>query len=393
MLSYEEALERILADVSALPAERIPLVGATGRVLAEPLAARFDQPPFDASAMDGYAVRWDDMPGPWRVIGESAAGTAFGNAVGSGDGVRIFTGAPVPAGADTVVVQEDTERDGDNFKLTGTGPAKRGAHIRPRGNDFTASEGLMAAGTRLSPSALGLAAAAGHGHVPVHRRPRVALIANGDELVPPGEMPGPAQIVASSGPMLAAQLAGAGAEVEDFGIIPDDAAALTSALDSARMFDLVLTVGGASVGEHDLVKVALETAGASIDFWRIAIRPGKPLIHGTLGAARFIGLPGNPVSAFICAQLFAVPLLLALQGHEARPRAMEASVTEALAGNNQRRDHLRAVLTGREVTPLPTQDSAQLAVLAKANALIIREPHAAAAEAGSIVPVLPLDRA
>lgn len=392
MLSYEEALGRILADVTALPSERVALASAAGRILAEPVAARFDQPPFDASAMDGYAIRWDDMPGPWRVVGESGAGAPYDGKIERGEAVRIFTGAPLPEGADTVLVQEDTERVDADLHLTGDGPPKCTAHVRSRGNDFTAAEQLIEAGTRLSAAALGLAAAAGHGDVAVHRRPRVALISNGDELVPPGRTPGPAQIVASSGPMLSAQLAAAGAEVEDFGIIPDDEGALTAALERAKAFDLVLTVGGASVGAHDLVKPALEAAGAEIDFWRIAIRPGKPLIHGRLGSAAFIGLPGNPVSAYICTQLFAMPLLFAVQGHQTTQSIVEARLTEALPSNDRRRDHLRAVMRGGEVAPLPTQDSAQLAVLARANALIIREPYAEPAKAGDPVRVLPLDR-
>ena len=393
MLSYEDARERILSGVTALAAETVPLAAAAGRVLAETVTASFDQPPFAASAMDGYAIRWADMPGPWRVVGESAAGKPFEGRAAAGEAIRIFTGAPLPKGADTILVQEDAHRDGETLTLAGDGPAAEAAHVRPRGNDFSAGAALAAAGKRLRPSMLGLAAAGGHGEVQVHRRPCIALIATGNELVPPGTAPGPAEIVASSSVMLGAQLARAGAQVDDFGIVADDLQALEDVLRRAADYDIVLTIGGASVGDHDLVRDALARAGASLDFWRIAIKPGKPLIFGRLGAARIVGLPGNPVSAFVCALLFVRPLALALQG--AAPEDMEetARLAVPLPANGPRRDHLRAKLQPGGAAPLPTQDSAQLAVLAAADALIVRPPFAPAAEAGEEVPVIRLDSA
>lgn len=394
MLSYEDALSRILGAAQPLPAERTSLADAGGRTLAEPILAAFDQPPFRASAMDGYAVRWSDLPGPWRQIGESAAGKPFRGTLGAGETVRIFTGAPVPEAADTVIVQEDMEKGaGGAVELHGNGPPEIGAHIRPRGNDFNAGAILLEVGTRLTPPALALAAAAGAADLATHRQPRIAIIATGDELVPPGTPAGPGQIVGSSGVMIAEQLRRAGATVDDFGIVPDDRTAIATAISKAAGHDLVITIGGASVGDHDLVKDALAAEGAEIDFWRIAIRPGKPLIHGRLGSAHFIGLPGNPVSAFICTRLFAVPLVLRLSGAEPRDHLRTARLTVPLPPNGGRRDHMRAVQSDDRIAPLSMQDSSQLRALTQANALIVREPHAHAAEAGDTVHFIPLDSA
>lgn len=396
MLTLAEAQARLLAGVEALPATRVPLAEANGRYLAEGVTARLTQPPFAASAMDGYAIRWADLPGPWRIVGESAAGAGWRGTLRPGEALRIFTGAPLPEGADTIIVQEDVARDGDLLAMTGDGPPAIGAHIRHAGLDIRAGATIASAGTRLTPALLALCAAAGHGAVAVRRSPRVALLSTGDELVPPGVAPGPDQIVSSNGVLLAAAVEATGGIPVDLGIVRDDRAALAAALGEAEGCDLLLTVGGASVGDRDLVVPALEQAGATIDFWKIAIRPGKPMLSGRLGTLRVIGLPGNPVSAFVCAHLFALPLIRALQGapHPV-PAPMTATTTTALAANGPRQDHLRArlVATGRglQVTAAPVQDSSMLSVLAASNALIVRPPGAPALEAGGAVPVLPLD--
>lgn len=391
MLSYEEALARLVAACEPVPPVDLPLAEAAGLTLAEDLAARLTQPPFPASAMDGYAMRWDDMPGPWRIIGESAAGRGFDGVVETGEAVRIFTGAPLPVGADTVILQEDVRRDGDTLTLAGDGPPKQGAHIRAAGKDFSAGEPLIAVGTRLSPQHLGLAAAAGHGALAV-RRPRVAILATGDELVPPGEMPQADQIVSSNGVMLAALFRASGADVRDLGIFPDDLGAIGAGLSAAGDADLIITIGGASVGDHDLVQAALKDAGAALDFWKVAIKPGKPLIAGSLGRARVLGLPGNPVSAFVCAVLFALPMLARMAGRKDADPATTARLLAPLPANGNRRDHLRARLTSEGVRAFDAQDSAMLGVLAGANALIVRPIDAPAADAGAEVPVLALDR-
>lgn len=391
MLSYEEALARLLAACEPVPPVDLPLAEAAGLTLAGDLAARLTQPPFPASAMDGYAIRWADMPGPWRVVGESAAGRGFAGNVGAGEAARIFTGAPLPEGADTVIVQEDVRRENDVLTLTGEGPPQAGAHIRKAGKDFSAGERLIAAGTRLSPQHLGLAAASGHGSLAV-RRSRVAIIATGDELVPPGETPQADQIVSSNGVMLAALLRSTGAEVRDLGIFPDDLDAIGNGLRAVSDADLIVTIGGASVGDHDLVQAALQDAGAALDFWKVAIKPGKPLIAGSLGRARVLGLPGNPVSAFVCAVLFALPMLARMAGSQDADPTSTARLLAPLPANGNRRDHLRARLSAEGVRAFDSQDSSMLGVLAGANALIIRPVGAPAAEAGSVVPVLTLDR-
>ena len=395
LLGVDEAQARLLGDVVPLPVEDAPLIAAHGRILAADVVARLTQPPFAASAMDGFAVRWADLPGPWRVIGESAAGHRFGGMVGAGEAVRILTGAPLPAGADTVVVQEDTSRakndfGGDALTLTGDGPPRAGAHIRAAGLDFAAGDVLARAGERITPARIGVAAAGGHATLPVHSRPRVVLLATGDELVPPGETPGPDAIVSSNGVMLAALL-GPHAEVIDGGIVADTAAALTAAI-LAHPADVLVTIGGASVGDHDLVVPVLRAMGATIDFWKIALRPGKPMLSGRLGDTRVIGLPGNPVSAFVCATLFVVPLLRALGGdREPLPAMFSARSAVDLPANGPRRDYLRARLVHGAVTPARRQDSAMLHVLADSNVLIVREPNADALSANAMVDCIALD--
>lgn len=391
LLAYADALAQLLAGAEALPAETLPLDACAGRVLAADVQARLTQPPFAAAAMDGYAIRWADLHAPWQVVGESAAGHGWPGTLEAGQAVRIFTGAPLPAGADTIVVQEEVARDGNSARLAGEGPARQSAHIRARGQDFVAGAPLIAAGTRLAPPQLGLAAAAGHGALPVVRRPRVTLIATGDELVPPGATPGPGQIVSSVPAMLTALLRGAGAQVCDPGLVRDDRAALAAALNGAEA-DLILSIGGASVGDHDLVVPVLRALGAAIDFWKVAIRPGKPLLAGMLAGRRVLGLPGNPVSAFVTALLFAVPLIGRLGGREqALPMEIQPLATP-LPANDGRRDHLRARRTPAGAEAFAVQDSAMLSRLAAADLLIIREPHAPPAAAGDPVTCIALDR-
>lgn len=390
LLPFAAALDQLLAGVTPLPAESLALDACAGRVLAEDVAARLTQPPFAAAAMDGYAIRWADRQRPWQVVGESAAGHGWPGTLGEAEAVRIFTGAPVPAGADVIVVQEEVARDSHTARLTGEGPPRIGAHIRPHGQDFAAGQQLLVAGTRLTAAHLGLAAAGGCGALAVVRRPRVTLIATGDELVVPGTMPGPGQIVSSNPAMLTALLRAAGADVNDPGLIPDDRAALAAALSGAAA-DLIITIGGASVGDHDLVVPVLKELGARLDFWKVALRPGKPLLAGWLGGTRVIGLPGNPVSAFVTALLFAVPLVSRLAGRAHDLPLETLPLATPLPANGARRDHLRARRTPLGAEPFARQDSALLSLLAHAELLIIREAHAPAAAAGTPVTCIALD--
>ena len=390
LLPFSAALYQLLAGVEPLPAETLPLDACAGRVLAEPVTARLTQPPFDAAAMDGYAIRWADLRLPWRVVGESAAGHGWAGNMGPGEAVRIFTGAPLPPGADVIVVQEEVARADDIARLVGEGPPRIGAHIRPAGQDFAAGNGLIAAGVRLAAAHLGLAAAGGYRALPVVRRPRVTLIATGDELVLPGEIPGPGQIVSSNPAMLSALLRSAGADVHDPGLIPDNRAALAAALQDAEA-DLIITIGGASVGDHDLVIPVLRELGATLDFWKIALRPGKPLLAGRLDGTRVLGLPGNPVSAFVTALLFAAPLVSRMAGraHDLPLETLPLAIP--LPANGARRDHLRARRTQAGAEPFARQDSALLSLLASAELLIIREADAPAAAAGELVTCIALD--
>ena len=395
LLPVAEAQARLLDGVAALAAETVPLAQAAGRRAAADVHALLTHPPTAVSAMDGYAIRWDDRVGPWTVIGEAPAGHGFAGIVGAGEAVRIFTGAPVPDGADTVAVQEEVARDGGTARLTGEGPPRQGANIRPRGLDFTAGGVVAQRGDRLTAARIGLLAASGHGSVAVPRRPRVVVLATGDELVAPGTAPGAGGIVSSSGVMLCAMLGGE-AEVRDGGIIPDRREALAEALRAAADADLILTIGGASVGDHDLVGPVLRDLGAMVDFWKIALRPGKPMIAARLGDTRVIGLPGNPVSAFVCAMLFARPLLRALGGDpHPLPVRFTARLGAPLGANNAREDYLRAVAVrtpdGPVVTATARQDSSMLGVLAGSNALIVRAAHAPASESDAIVECVALD--
>ncbi len=397
-LSVDEALARILDGVAPTPAEAVAIEAAHRRTLAEPLAALITQPPFDASAMDGYAVRAADvarLPATLGLIGEAAAGHPFAGAVAAGQAVRIFTGAPLPAGADAVVIQENTERDGAKV-IVREGTPDRG-HVRHTGFDFRAGEVLLQAGRRLGPREVALAAAMGYGTVPVHRPPRVAVISTGDELVAPGSRPGPGQIISSNHLGVAALAEAAGAKAELLGIARDTRESLEAHFARAEGADVIVTIGGASVGDHDLVGPVLEARGMALSFWKIAMRPGQPLMFGRLGIARVMGLPGNPVSSLVCTRVFLVPLLRALLGQRARDeRPIQASAGVALEANGPRQHYMRATTTAGPagqlvVTPVRSQDSSLLAPLAQADCLLVRPPHAPAAAQGALVPILPLD--
>lgn len=402
LLPVEEAIARIVAGVRPLGAETVALDDALGRTLAAPLAARRTQPPFAASSMDGYAVRAADLAtvsATLRLIGTSAAGAGFGGSVGPGETVRIFTGAPVPAGADAVLIQENTTADGSG-SVTANATVRPGQNIRGAGLDFAEGQTLLAAGTVLYGREIALAAAMGYGEVSVVRRPSLAVIATGDELVAPGITPGPDQITAASAPGISAFLRSIGAEVHYLGIVPDIPAELTAAIDRAAALpaDALITLGGASVGDHDLVAAALKDRGMALDFWKIAMRPGKPLMFGHLPSAhgdmRVLGLPGNPVSTMVCALLFVKPLVDSFLGRAPSDASEPSVLAVDVKANDARQDYVRATLTQRtglpEVTPLPVQDSSMLSVLAAADCLLIRAPHAEAAPAGAACRIIRL---
>ncbi len=398
-LSVAEALERVLADVAAIPAETVPIGQAMGRILAEPIVARLTQPPFNASAMDGYAVQSADLsvlPMRLSVVGQSAAGHPFPGRLEAGQAVRIFTGAPVPEGADTVVIQENTDA-ADGAVIIREGKTDLGLNIRPRGGDFSESDELLKAGRRLGARELTLAAAGGHGELNVRRRPVVAILATGDELVQPGKMPATGQIVCSNPLGVAALAAQAGAETRLLGIAKDTRESLAAHIEAARDADILITIGGASVGDHDLVGPVLEELGMSLAFWKIDMRPGKPLLFGRLGAQRVMGLPGNPVSALICARVFLVPLIREMLGlPRVEAAAVTAQLTEVVEANGPRQHYMRAILGLGEdgshvVRPTRSQDSSLVRTLSDANALLVRPPNAPALDAGTQVPVLLLD--
>ena len=402
LMPVPDALAAILSGSDALPEEMVALDLAHRRVLARDLAALRTQPPQAMSAMDGYAVRAADAGqtgARLKVIGEIAAGRPFDRVVGPGEAARIFTGGVVPDGADAVIIQEDTAVEGDGIVITeATSP---GRHIRRAGVDFRQGDVLLRAGSRLTDRDLSLAAAMNYPRLPVHRQPKVALLATGDELVMPGETPGPGQIVYSNGYALRALARAEGADVIDLGIAADTLAATTSGIRRARDAgaDVLITTGGASVGDHDLVKSALDAEGVAMAFWRIAMRPGKPLMHGRLGAMRVIGLPGNPVSSYVCAFLFLVPLIRKLCGRTSIHHTSESALLgHDLAANDQRQDYLRARLLTRDdgaviATPVTQQDSSLLGNLAAAQALLVRLPFAPAAKAGSSCDILRLPTA
>lgn len=395
MISVEEALARIADRFAALPGETVELGQACGRVLAEDAVAHLTQPPADLSAMDGYAIRFADVPTvptTLRVVGQAPAGGAYAGTLQPGEAVRIFTGGPVPAGADTIVIQENTQLNND--LVTVVEPPQEARHIRRAGLDFKAGESRVPTGTALTPRHIGLLAGMNLPQLRVHRRPRIGLLATGNELVKLGQTPGPNQIVASSGLGLAAMIANWGGEPVSLGIVRDETPAIVQALQAARECDLLVTLGGASVGDHDLVQDALKAAGGALDFWKIAMRPGKPLMFGAVGALPLLGLPGNPVSSLVCALLFLRAAILKMTGRTdiALPLT-PARLGAAMATNDQRQDYVRARLErspGGEwvATAFPIQDSSMLSALAQAGALILRRPHAPAAAAGEAVEIL-----
>ncbi|PSJ61707.1 gephyrin-like molybdotransferase Glp [Kumtagia ephedrae] len=398
LLPVDEALRLLLDGAVARPAERVALSDAAGRVLAAPLEALRTQPPFDASAMDGYAVRAADVasvPVRLAVIGTAAAGRGFSGEVGAGQAVRILTGAPLPAGADTVVIQENARRlDDGGIKVLET--VATGRHIRRRGLDFSAGDVLLEAGRVLDPAALSLAAAANHATLDIVTRPLVAIIATGDELLLPGSEPGPDQIIASNAYGVAAIASAAGARVLDLGIVGDDRAAIAERLADATKAgtDVVVTLGGASVGDHDLVHEVLGSQGVTLDFWKIAMRPGKPLMFGRRDDMRFLGMPGNPVASLVCSQLFLKPLVAALGGRQHEPNLRPAVLGAPMAANDLRQDYVRARIAMKDgvltATPFSVQDSSMLRILADSGGLIVRAPFAPAADQGDSCTVLML---
>lgn len=385
-LSLEDAQARLLALASPLPTEHVDIDGALGRYLALPLFARRTQPSAALSAMDGYAVREGDLAGPWRVIGESAAGHPFSGSMDPGEAVRIATGAILPEAAVAVVLQEDIARDGDRISLAGELPAPPAKHIRARGMDFMDGGEILAAGKRIGPAQAALALAAGHRHLPVRRLPRLTIIDSGDELAADCENCLPHQIPASNGPMLAAMAADLPCKIDRLGPVADDMDALQAALAGAMEADVIVTSGGASVGDHDLIRPALEAWGAKIDFWRVAIKPGKPLLVARRGQQIILGLPGNPVSTHVTAYLFLLPLLRHLSGSASPlPRRIRATLSAPLRAGGSRREFLRACWDGESIAANPLQDSGALAPLAASNALIDRASGAFDAAIGEQV--------
>jgi molybdopterin molybdotransferase len=387
MISLEEAQARLIALVTHPPLETVPLSDAIGRWTTEPVVAKRTQPQCNMSAMDGYAVAYADGTGPWRVIGESAAGARFKGRVGKGEAVRIFTGALLPEGTDSVIIQEDVTRNGDAMTVAPDFLIKSAQHVRKKGSDFHADDILIKAGEMLTPARIALAAMGGHGSLKLHRRLRVALISTGDELVPPGKDVSEDQIPSTNGIMLAAMLHGTPCDIICPEIVPDSLDSLIAVFQSTEA-DILVTIGGASVGDHDLVRPALLAAGASLDFWKVAMRPGKPLMAGQLGAKLVLGLPGNPVSAFVTATLFLKPLVAAMSGAaEPLPRREPTILDGILPASGPRMDHVRAQRAGGSVAPFGTNDSGALLSLARSDALIIRPPNSPEAKSGDRVEI------
>ena len=394
LLSVDDARARVLAEVQPLSAERVTLAQSIGRVLAEDVTAVRDQPPFAASAMDGWAVRSADAPGTLKIVGESAAGHGYSGAVQAGEAVRIFTGAAVPSGCDAIVIQEDATRDGETVSVPAVEP---GHHLRAAGGDFKAGAALLAQGQRVDPWRLSLAAAAGRAELCVARRPRVALFSTGEEIIEAPATPGPFQIYDSGSRALEALIVGWGAEVARAKPVRDTMEATIQALKDADG-DLVVTVGGASVGDHDLVRGAAEALGLSLKVASVSVRPGKPTFFGVLSdGRRLLGLPGNPASALVCAELFLKPMIAAYLGADPNLRMMAAKLETALPANGPREHWMRAKLSfgGGFVTARPyrDQDSSLVSVFAASDALLKRAAGAVALEAGEVVEILPLPRA
>ncbi len=392
LLPLEDAQARLLALAAPLAIEQVDAASALGRYLAAPLFAARTQPPADLSAMDGYAMVSGDLAGPWQVIGESAAGHPFGGPVIPAQAVRISTGALLPDGAGAVIMQEDVDRSGDWLTLTGTPPSPEHKHIRRKGMDFINGAALLGTGTRIGPAHVALALSAGHRQLAARRKVRVTIIDSGDELAADPENCAPHQIPASNAAMLAALVSSLPCEVTRIGPVSDDLAALAIAFEQAADADVIVTSGGASVGDHDLIRPALEAWGAKLDFWKVAIKPGKPLLVASKGAQIIIGLPGNPTSGHVTAYFFLLPLIRTLAGAEnPLPRTVTALLHGSLNPGGDRREFLRGVWDGDTVVPETIQDSGALAALARSNALIERSAGAHAADAGSSVRIYLLE--
>lgn len=396
MLSVRDAHARVIAAFETLPAETVSVGEAAGRILAQAPAARLTQPPADLSAMDGYAVRAEDVPAApttLMLVGQAPAGGSYDHALKPGEAVRIFTGGPLPMGADSIVIQEDTKADGD--KITILEAPRLGRHIRKAGLDFAAGDRPLAAGRSLTTRDVALAAAMNLPWLSVRRKPRVAILSTGDELVLPGEPVGRNQIVSSSGIAVAALVRGWGGEATLFDIAPDDDKIIEASIAAGAQHDLLITLGGASVGDHDLVQGALKAQGFAMDFWRIAMRPGKPLMFAAKDRARVLGLPGNPVSTMVCALLFLKPAMERMLGQPGdlvatRPARLAVDLKE----NDQREDYVRSSLArtadGLTIAPHPVQDSSMLSVLAASDALLVRPAHDPARKAGDLVQIIDL---
>lgn len=396
LMPVDEARALVLAGVKPVGIEKVALEAAHSRVLALDLHARHDQPPFAASAMDGYAVnsKGASSGSQFRLVGTAAAGHPFRGKVEKGQAVRIFTGAVVPPGADAVVIQENTSVEA-GF-ITSTAAVEIGRHVRPRGLDFSKGQLLLKAGQRLSSRDIGLAAAMNHASLRVRRRPIAAILGTGDELVSPGQRLREGQIASSNNPALAAFVRWAGGDAIDLGIVPDDQQRIRMAIRRADVADILVITGGASVGDHDLVKASLEAEGTKLAFWKIAMRPGKPLMFARHRGLRILGLPGNPVSSLICARIFLKPLIDQFLGSPEQDIPLQATLTLPMRANDQRQEYARGRLDhgkdgGLIATPYVAQDSSMLRLLANANCLIIRPPFAEPLPAGAQVPVLPIE--
>ena len=389
LLPLDQAQQRLIALASRLPAETLPVQAGLGRYLAGDLIATREQPAADMSAMDGYAIRFEDRDGPWTMVGECRAGSPPCAALQPGETARIFTGALLPGGADTVVMQENVAAEGATIRLTAEPSPEKGRHVRHKGGDFAQGSIALPTGSLLNPAALGEAVIAGHGELAVGSLPRVALVSTGDELVEPGQATLPHQIPASNDVMLSAMLSGLTAETRSLSRIPDDMDILCQALASARDCDLIVTIGGASVGDHDLVGPAFRQLGAAIDFYKIAMKPGKPVMAGRWGGTMILALPGNPASAFVSATLLLLPLLRYMAGAASYlPVYQSAPTTAPLPATGPRAQFLRARVDQSGISPFPSQDSAKLSVLAASNALLCRPADSDAVEAGAMLPYI-----
>lgn len=397
LLPVDDALKALLEHAQPLGDEWVPLKEASGRILSQDLISKRTHPPFNASAMDGYAVKYSDaatIGARLKQVGESAAGKGFHGTFQQGECVRIFTGAPVPHSADTVLIQENTQIISDNL-IEVTTPAEQGRHIRPKGYDFQKDEVLLNQGRKIDFTALTLAASMNYELLPVFKKPKVAILATGDELVNPGQDPGLDQIIASNSHGIMALCDHIGAHVTDLGIAHDHFDQIEAAIDQAIDLNtnLLVTIGGASVGNHDLVQQALKNRGMDLNFWKIAMRPGKPLMFGTIGPMRVLGLPGNPASSLVTSILFLSPLIKALAGDDSRTKIISAATTKPLKDNDRRQDYLRSFAEQQPdgtylITPFDKQDSSLMSIFAKANALLIRPPFAPLQKEGDLCDII-----